>query len=136
MRSITRSNQPLAPARTMSSAETMNAPVASAMPKWPAAPATASTAAPGVLHAIITGFFSQSEGSSVVRPMPQPSAHIHEAACAGEAPSDCAAWNTIATELVKPTSTATKPAVTAENETSPSRDTAGCWAAPGPAALP
>jgi hypothetical protein len=54
--------------------------------------------------------------------MPQPSAHIHDAACAGVAPSDCAAWKTIATELVKPTSTATKPAVTAERETSETRE--------------
>ena len=33
---------------------------------------------------------------------------------AGVAPKACAAWNTIATELVKPTSTATKPAVKAD----------------------
>ena len=39
--------------------------------------------------------------------------HIHELICAGVAPSAVAAWNTIATELVKPTSTATKPAVNA-----------------------
>ena len=43
----------------------MKAPIASAMPKPPLAPATASTAAPGVLQAIITGFRSQSDGSSV-----------------------------------------------------------------------
>ena len=54
MRFITRSNQPVAPATVMSSAHTMKAPTAS--PRlWPA-PAVASTAAPGVLQAIITGF--------------------------------------------------------------------------------
>ena len=30
--------------------------------------------------------------------MPRPSAHIHEAICAGVAPSACAAWNTITAE--------------------------------------
>jgi hypothetical protein len=33
--------------------------------------------------------------------MPSPSAHIHEVICAGLAPNACAAWNTMATELVK-----------------------------------
>jgi hypothetical protein len=46
--------------------------------------------------------------------MPRPSAHIQEVICAGVAPNACAAWNTMATELVKPTSTATKPAVKAD----------------------
>ena len=32
--------------------------------------------------------------------MPRPSAHIHDATCAGEAPSACVAWNTMAAELV------------------------------------
>jgi hypothetical protein len=77
-------------------------------------PATASTAAPGVLQAIITGLRHHSEGSAEASPMPMPSAHIHEAAISGVAPKACAAWNTMATELVKPTSTATKPAVKAE----------------------
>ena len=67
-----------------------------------------------MLQAIITGFFHHSEGSIDARPMPMPSAHIHDAIIAGVAPKACAAWNTIATELVKPTSAATKPAVAAE----------------------
>ncbi len=46
--------------------------------------------------------------------MPRPSAHIQEVICAGVAWKACAAWNTMATELVKPTSTATKPAVKAD----------------------
>ena len=41
--------------------------------------------------------------------MPIPSAHIQEEIISGVAPKACAAWNTIATELVKPTSTATNP---------------------------
>jgi hypothetical protein len=45
--------------------------------------------------------------------MPSPKAHIHELICAGVAPKLVAAWKTMATELVKPTSTATKPAVPA-----------------------
>ena len=42
-----------------------------------------------------------------------PSAHIHEAICASLAPSARAASNTITAELVKPTSTVTKPATIA-----------------------
>ena len=111
---ITRSNQPVAPTMTMRTALMRNAPTASAMVKPPAMPAVASTAAPGVLQAIITGWRSTSEGTAEHSPMPSPSAHIQEVICAGVAPKACAAWNTMATELVKPTSTATKPAVAAE----------------------
>ena len=114
MRFITRSNQPVAPASVMNSAHTMKAPTASAMEKPPASPAVANTAAPGVDQATMTGWRSSSEGTSEHSPMPSPSAHIHEVICAGVAPKACAAWNTMATELVKPTSTATKPAVKAE----------------------
>jgi hypothetical protein len=58
----------------------------------------------------------------LVSPMPRPSAQIHDAVCAGVAPSAAAAWKTITTELVKPTSTATKPATTAdEDETTDGR---------------
>jgi len=78
------------------------------------APAVASTAAPGVLQATITGFLSHSEGKTVHNPMPRPRAHIHEAIISGVACRACAAWKTMATELVNPTSTATKPAVKAE----------------------
>ena len=92
--------------------------MASAMEKPPAMPAVASTAAPGVLQATMTGCLRMSEGMAEARPMPSPSAHIHEVICAGVAPNACAAWNTMATELVKPTSTATKPAVAAERFTS------------------
>jgi hypothetical protein len=112
MRSMTRSNHPVIPTSVISTAQTMNAPTASPMP-WPA-PATASTAAPGVLQAIITGLRSHSDGSADDNPTPRQSAQIQELSRAGVAPKFCAAWNTIATELVKPTSTATKPAVTAE----------------------
>ena len=63
--------------------------------------------------------------------MPRPSAHIHELVCAGDAPSAVAAWNTIATELVKPTSTATKPAVAADRERSESRARIAARIAPG-----
>ena len=63
-------------------------------------PALASTAAPGVLQAIITGFFSHNDGKAVVSPMPRPSAHIQDVVCSGVAPKACAAWKTSATELV------------------------------------
>ena len=125
MRFITRSNQPVAPATTISAAQTMKAPTACPMPK--PAPAEASTAAPGVLQATMTGLRHQSEGSAEHSPMPMPSAQTHDAISSGPAPKARAAWNTMATELVKPTSTATKPAVTAEtlkslkNRMSPSR---------------
>ena len=61
------------------------------MPNPPATPAVASTAAPGVLQATITGWRSHSEGSTLHSPMPRPSAHIHEASWAGVAPSAVAA---------------------------------------------
>jgi hypothetical protein len=51
-------------------------------------------------------------------PMPRPSAQIHEAVSAVFAPTAWAAAKTIATELVKPTSTATKPATTAGRDRS------------------
>src|SRR5690606_12761812 len=54
----------------------------------------------------------------LVSPIPRPSAHIQEVICAGVAPSAEAAWNTIATELLYPTSTATKPATMADKERS------------------
>ncbi len=111
MRFITRSNQPVAPTSTMSAAQAMKAPTAWSMEKPPASPAVASTAAPGVLQATMTGWRSISEGTAEHRPMPRPRAHIHEVICAGVAPKACAAWNTMAMELVNPTSTATKPAV-------------------------
>ena len=63
----------------------MKAPTASCMEKPPNAPALASTAAPGVLQATITGFFSHSEGTIEHRPIPIPSAHIHEAIISGVA---------------------------------------------------
>ncbi len=114
MRFITRSNQRVTPARVMSIALTMNAPTASPMLKPPANPAVASTAAPGVDQATMTGCRRINEGTSEHRPIPRPSAHIHEVTWAGVAPNACAAWNTMATELVKPTSTATNPATKVE----------------------
>ena len=84
------------------------------MLKLPPIPAVASTAAPGVDHATITGLRSHSDGTSEHSPMPSPSAHIQEVICAGVAWNACAAWNTMATELVNPTNTATKPAVNAD----------------------
>ena len=114
MRFITRSNQPVAPHSAISTALIMNAPTASLMLKPPATPAVASTAAPGVLQATMTGNLSHNDGTNEHKPMPTPSAHIQDVMISGVALKACAAWKTIATELVKPTSTATKPAVTAD----------------------
>src|SRR5690606_23829425 len=77
-----------------------------------------SIAAPGVDQAVTTGIFQRSDRPMQVAPMPSPSAHIHEAVCPGVAPIACAAWNTIAAELAKPTSTVTKPAAMADAELS------------------
>jgi hypothetical protein len=85
MRLMARSNQRVAPATVISAAQTMKAPTASAMLNPPASPAVASTAAPGVDQATMTGLRSHSDGSKVHRPMPSPSAHIHEVICAGVA---------------------------------------------------
>ncbi len=49
-----------------------------------------------------------------VSPIPRPSAHIHEPISRGDAPAARAASKTITAELVKPTSTATNPAATAD----------------------
>jgi len=54
--------------------------------------------------------------------MPSPS--IHDAVSAGVAPSARAAWNTMTAEPEKPTSTATNPATTAENDRSRNARTA------------
>ncbi|WLA03068.1 hypothetical protein MO330_00730 [Xanthomonas translucens] len=54
--------------------------------------------------------------------MPSASAHIHDAICAREASSVRAAWNTITAELAKPTSTVTKPAISAGSEASRHRE--------------
>jgi hypothetical protein len=95
--------------------------------KAAASPAVASTAAPGVDQATITGFLSHSEGTSEHSPMPMPSAHIHEAISAGVALKASAAWKTMATELVKPTRTATKPAVKAARLRSLKNCIGGFW---------
>ena len=89
--SINFSNHPVTPNSVTNAALTKNAPVASAMPKPPATAAVAKTAAPGVDHATITGFFNHSDGTSEHKPMPQPKAHIHELICAGVAPKAMAA---------------------------------------------
>ncbi|EWS65418.1 hypothetical protein Y695_01323 [Hydrogenophaga sp. T4] len=75
-----------------------------------------------MLQATITGCFQSSEGMAEHSPMPRPSAHIQEVMSSGVAPKACAAWKTMATELVKPTSTATKPAVAAERFRSRKKD--------------
>ena len=62
MRFITRSNQPVAPTSVISAAQTMKAPTASAMAKRHAAP-PASTAAPGVDQATITGLRQHSDST-------------------------------------------------------------------------
>ena len=110
MRSITRSKIRVTPASTMSRPQATKAPTASFM-ATPLVPA--SSAAPGVDQAVSTGWRYHSDSSTVVAPMPRPSAHIQEVVCAGVAPSACAAAKTMTTELVKPTSTATKPATMA-----------------------
>ena len=72
---IRRSRAPLAPTMMVSKAASMNAPTACAMVNpSPARPAVASTAAPGVDQAIITGLRSHKDGSTVHRPMPRPRA--------------------------------------------------------------
>ena len=96
IRPIKRSNQPVMPKRVMSAAQTMKAATASPMLNaWPsavaAAAAVASTAAPGVLQATITGFFNHKEGKAEHKPMPKPKAHIQELTCAGVAPKLVAA---------------------------------------------
>ena len=82
----------------------------------------AISAAPGVDQAVSTGRRYHSDSSRLLAPMPRPRAQIQEAVCAGVAPKAWAAAKTMATELVKPTSTATKPATTADTERSAIRE--------------
>src|SRR5690606_24235519 len=113
-RPSSRSNTPENPA-TATSTPLSRKPATASSIGTPAALVT-STAAPGVDQAVTTGIFQRSDRPMQVAPMPRPSAHIHEAVCAGVAPIACAAWNTIATELAKPTSTVTRPAATADTD--------------------
>ena len=82
------SNQPVMPNSVTSTALTIKAPTASDIEK---PPASASTAAPGVDQAIMTGWRSHRDGTSEHRPMPSPSAHIQDAISAGLAPNARAA---------------------------------------------
>ena len=105
-----RLNSPEKPASAVSIATSTNAPMASdsGTPAWLAI----SIAAPGVDQAVTTGMRQRSDSPMPVTAMPMPSAHSHDAISASEAPSERAASNTITAELVKPTSTVTKPATT------------------------
>lgn len=93
----------------------MKAPIASAIGTPEVA---ASSAAPGVDQAVSTGWRVHRDRPRLVRPMPMPSAQIQEVVWASVAPSCWVAWKMMATELVKPTSTATKPATVAERDRS------------------
>jgi hypothetical protein len=108
-RPIILSKQPLNPETVISIAETRKAPIASGI-ETPAA-LVISIAAPGVDQAVRIGTRKRNERVMLVRPMPRPRAPIHEAISAGVACSVRAAWRTITAELVKPTRTATKPAI-------------------------
>ena len=118
MRFMTRSNQPVNPQTVMSAELTMKAPTASGMVNCPEAAAVASTTAPGVDQAIMTGLRSHSEGRMLQTAHPRQTAHIQEVISAGVAPKPCAARKMMATELVKPTRVATKPATNAVREKS------------------
>ncbi|GLS96293.1 hypothetical protein GCM10007918_35850 [Piscinibacter gummiphilus] len=63
-----------------------------------------------------------SDSPRLVRPVPRPSAQIHEAVCDGVAPRAWVAAKINAIELVKPTRTATRPATVAETERSVRRE--------------
>ncbi len=120
MRSINFSNQPVRPLTRISAPQSRKAPTASGS----VSPCVAAiNAAPGVDHATLTGSRVHNDSPRLVMPMPRPSAQIHEVVCCALAPTAWAAWNTMATELVKPTSTATKPATMALSESCCRR----CW---------
>ena len=119
IRFMIRSKTPENPATVISRADTRKAPIASGIVAL--APAPISSAAPGVDQAVTTGVRQRSDRPIQVMAMPRPSAHIQEPICSALAPIAAAPWNTITAELVKPTSTVTKPATTVEGEKSPSR---------------
>ena len=64
--------------------------------------ADASSAAPGVDHAIVTGIRSRRLNSTLPAPMVKQSASSPDAACAGLAPTAPRPANTTAKELVNP----------------------------------
>ena len=100
------------PATVSSTPQTRKAPTAS--PKPPAGAAVAaSSAAPGVDQATLTGSRSRSESRMPASPMAIDSAISPEAACAGEAPTAASPCSTTAKEEAKPTKPASSPAETA-----------------------
>jgi hypothetical protein len=114
MRSITRSNQPVTPASVISAPQTTKAPTASAIEKPPAEPGGDQhrRARRGPGHHDGLAQYQRGDGRAQAHAQAQrPHPRADEP---GVALNACAAWNTMATELVKPTSTATKPAVKAD----------------------
>jgi hypothetical protein len=75
-RFMMRSNQPLKPLTVIRTAEKIKAPIASSRPT--PCSEVASSAAPGVDQAVMIGIRCRQERPIVVRPMPMPSAIIHE----------------------------------------------------------
>ena len=115
-----RSNMPLKPTNAVDIATSTNAPIAS--DSGTPALLAISIAAPGVDHAVTIGIRQRSDRPMQVTPMPMPNAHSQDAVSASDAPSVCAAWNTITAELVNPTSTVTKPAATDDGAMSRSHE--------------
>ena len=107
------------PAAVSSTPQTRKAPTASAKPPAGAAVA-ASSAAPGVDQATLTGRRSRSDSRMPASPIATDSAISPEAACAGLAPTATSPCSTTAKEDAKPTNPASSPAETACISASPS----------------
>ena len=99
------------PQSASSAPQITNAPTAEANPPFGTA-AVASSAAPGVDHAMVIGIFRRQLNSTQPRPIVRQSANNPDAACASDAPTARSPVSTTANELVKPTSPQTTPART------------------------
>ena len=95
---ISVSNQPVRPTTVSSTAQTINAPIASGYATCGSE--DTSSAAPGVDHAITIGARNRSDRPIVHSAMPIESAQIHEEICASDRCAAWPAWNIRTSELV------------------------------------
>src|SRR6478735_7501460 len=110
--STSRSSGRTRPHSASNSPQTTKAPTAEANPPEGTV-AAASSAAPGVDQAMVTGIRRRHEKSTQPSPIVTQSTSRPEAACSGSAPTARSPVSTTANELVKPTSPQTTPASTA-----------------------
>lgn len=126
---ISRPNTPVNPTSVITAPATTNAPTASAYAYAPRL--VTSSAAPGVDHAVMTGVRVHRLSPMHVSPLPMETAHTHELVCAPSSRPAEAAASTMTSGPEYDTTTATRPARTADRDRSPRsprRPGGGCGA--------